>query len=148
MVNPDDLLYLIPLFVSAFLGSWIQDFIITFSPKGTQARFFTRSARVFIGAILSTALVGLGGEALFPTLDWKVTILSSFVLGFLGFRIANIFSRTTAGLDLIGLKNMGDAIKLAEIEMDDKDEVPQLIPRGDKGEPIKKPRTRVRKDNI
>ena len=126
MPQLQDLLFLLPIFVTALIGASIQDFVITFSPTGKGDRYLTRIARILSGAILSTLLIGLGGSLIFPTADWKLSLLASFITGFAGFRLASVFAKTTAGLDLIGLKSIGDAMKLGDKEIDERDQITNL----------------------
>lgn len=121
MPTLNDIISLIPVFISSFIGSWIQDFVITFSSHGKGHRFFTRTGMVLIGATLSTFLIGLGGSILLPATDWRIMCLASFVMGFLGFRLAVIFSKSFLGLELIGLGSIANSTKLSQMQIEEEE---------------------------
>lgn len=120
MPTLQDLMFLLPIGVTSFLGALSQDFMLFLISKEQGDSLFVRSGRVVVSAILSTMLVGFGTSILFPNLDWKILALSGFIMGFMGFRIATLFATSSFGLRILGRGDLADAIDLQEKDLKEK----------------------------
>lgn len=111
-----DLLSLIPPFLAAFLASIFNDFIQHVN-KEKKESFFVRSMKIFISAIVVVVIVSFGGSFIpIKIADWKMAFFICFVLGFAGYKIAELISNTTFGIKILGQGLIADAIDKKEKE--------------------------------
>lgn len=106
---------ILPQVVSSLLGAASNDFVT--ASRGRHHKPWDRVIQVSVSVVLSTFLSGFGVPVLFPNLDWKSLSLVAYVLGFLGFRLATLFSVTTAGLRILGQNNLADAVDHEELKL-------------------------------
>ena len=118
---------LLPIIISAMAGAISDDVVISVAghEKGHAPKpLGIRVARIIVGTILVIFVVGFGSDffEFSRGWGWKTRCVVAYTLGFLGFRIASIFSKTSVGLKLIGAGGLSDVID----RQADKDKIQKL----------------------
>jgi hypothetical protein len=112
-----NILSLLPIIISAFLGSISQDYFASIKKhRKLSERFFG----IIVSAVVSIMTVGFGGSiiGLEKIVDWKAIAFISFIFGYVGTKIGQLLANTSLGLRLIGQDKTADALDWAQIEED------------------------------
>ena len=108
-----DFISMMPLIISALLGSYSNDFILNHSSEKKE-KLSLRFGKIFISTVITFAIVGFGASIFdIPNkVDWKVNTFVSFIIGFTGYRIGEFFTKSLGGLTIIGQSKLVDLMEI------------------------------------
>ena len=118
-----DIVSLIPIFVSAFLGAFSYDYFKIQNVNTFKETLINRIIGIFIGSTVATSTMAVAIIEILKDSDWKFQSFISLLLGFLGYRIAMLLAKTNFGVDiLLATKSFFDNFleKLKKIDEIDK----------------------------